>query len=261
MQRKEILRNVFIGIASLIVVAFLLEVAAMTQFAGGSHIDKTTEGFDFVWNTLTDLGRDPAPNGEPNLTSRILYRIAIFYMFFFGIVYHSIIWKFFTKRQVTKYLSIAGSALGIVQGGLYIGVLFVESHPEHNNLIAAAAGCLVGAVLIYTIVFFLDDQFPKINKWTYFTTFSLAIVYATIIFIGFLIYNANVGENSIFHNWRDLFGISIDTTNIGVIPEFHTRKNLYVGSQRIGHTLFNWSLKISFIIQTIAIYFHLKTTK
>ncbi|MCE7743318.1 MAG: hypothetical protein GOP50_12780 [Candidatus Heimdallarchaeota archaeon] len=225
---RKVLRNIFIAIASLIVIALLFEIVAMVYFPGGNHVTGDTEGFDFIYNTLTDLGRDPTPSGKPNLISRPLYRIAIFYMSFFSIVYHSIIWKFFTKNKLTKYLSIAGSFFGIAQAGLYIGVLFVEKHPEHNQLIEAAAGSLILSVLLYTIAFFRNKDFHKINKWTYFSIFCVAIIYAIVILIGFLIVNSG-GSNVIF-----------------------------VTSQRIGHTLFSWCLKISFTIQSVAIYYFLK---
>ncbi len=58
--------------------------------------------------------------------------------------------------------------------------------------------------------------------------FSIAIIYAIVIFIGFLIDNSG-GSNTIF-----------------------------ITSQRIGHTLFNWCLKIAFVIQSIAIFYYLK---
>ena len=231
MDKEKIISNIFIAIASLIVVAILLEISAMTQFAGGSHIDNTTAGFDFVWNTLSDLGRNPAPNGEPNLTSQVLYRIALFYMSFFGIVYHSIIWKYFTNMKSTKILSIFGSILGVSQAGLYLGVLFIQTHPTHNNLIIASASTLIASVLIYLIAFFLNKELQTINKWIYLFIFSLAVVYATIIFIGTMIYNAEA---------------YLDRT-----------KNLFVGSQRIGHTLFNWILKMAFMINSIVFYNYL----
>ncbi len=229
MDRKELLRNVFIAIASLIIIALLLEIVAMVYYPGGCHVTANTEGFDFVWNTLTDLGRDPTPTLErPNLTSRVLYRIAMFYMSFFGIVFHSIIWKFFTKNKLTKYLSIAGSFLGVAQAGLYIGVLFVEKHPEHNQLIEAAAGSLITSVLLYTIAFFRNKESSKINKWAYLSTLCLAITYAIVILISFLIVNSG-GSNVLF-----------------------------IASQRIGHTVFNWCLKILFIVQSVAFYYYLK---
>jgi len=232
MNKEKLIKDTFIAIACLIVVAILLEVSAMIQFAGGSHVDTTTEGFDFVWNTLTDLGRDPAPNGEPNLTSRILYRIAIFYMIFFGIVYNTIVWKYFTQKKSTKILSIIGSVLGITQSGLYIGVLYVESYPEHNYWIAAAAGTLIASVLVYLIAFFLNKELQTIHKWVYLSIFCLAVIYATIIFIGFLLYNAEAYVDP--------------------------KRNLYYGIQRIGHTLFNWTLKIAFIVNSVVFYRYLK---
>ncbi len=231
MDKKRILRDTFIYLASFIVIALMLEITAIAYFPGGNHITGDTEGFDFVYNTLTDLGRNPTPSGKPNLTSQVLYRIAVFYMSFFGIAYHSIIWKFFTKDKVTKYLSIAGSFFGIAQAGLYLGVLFVEKHPEHNQFIEAAAGSLIAAVLLYMIAFFRNKELNKINQWTYLAIFSIAVIYASVIFAGFLIVNSG-GSNTLF-----------------------------VTSQRIGHTLFNWCIEISFIIQSVAIYYYLKSQK
>lgn len=208
----------------------MLEVIAMKYYPGGCHVVTAAQDrFDFVWNTLSDLGRNPTPTVElPNLISQTIYRTAILIMAVFGIVFHSIIWKYYTKDKVNKYLVSVGSFLGIAQAGLYICVLFVQIHPTHNQLIEAAAGSLIAAVLLYMIASFRNKELPKMIKWTYLTIFSVAVIYATVILIGFLQFNAEI-------------------SNV-----------LYVSSQRIGHTLFNWILKILFIILSIGFYKFIK---
>ncbi|MHA1198054.1 MAG: hypothetical protein ACTSQF_01670 [Candidatus Heimdallarchaeaceae archaeon] len=236
MNKKQILKITFLSIASLIIIALVLEVVAMVYYPGGCHVaTEYPDSFDFIYNTLTDLGRNPTPSGKPSLISQPLYQTAIFLMSFFGIVYHSIIWMYFRKNELTGYskanniLSIAGSFFGVAQGGLYIGVLFVQKHPEHNQFIGAAAGSLIVSVLLYTIVLFRNKDLPKIHKWGYLSICIIAMIYVIIIVTGLLIKNAG-GSNV-----------------------------LEITSQRIGHTIFNWFLKISFVIQSVAIYFFIKS--
>ncbi len=82
-MKRKLLRITFISLASLIVIALTLEAVAMIYYPGGNHVTGDTEGFDFVYNTLTDLGRDPTPSGKPNPISQPLYRTAIYVMSFF----------------------------------------------------------------------------------------------------------------------------------------------------------------------------------
>lgn len=227
MDRNQLIKIVFLCLASLIVISLLLEVIAMIYYPGGCSVAIAAQDrFDFVWNTLTDLGRDVTQRvGLNNLISQTIYRIAILIMSVFGIVYHSIIWKYYIKNRINKYLVSAGTFLGIAQAGLYISVLFVlQEWRTHNKLIAAAAGSLIAAVLLYMIASFRNKDLPKIIKWTYFAIFTLAVIYAIIVLTGVLIHNAGVSDV------------------------------LYYASQRIGHTLFNWILSILFIILSVGFF-------
>ena len=259
MDRQKILRITFIFLAFMIGIALMLEITAILYYPGGNHITGDVEEvnrinteltdlgfsffpgrsnilgetgkFNFVYNTLTDLGRNPTPSGKPNFISMNLYRTAICIMAFFGIVYHSIIWKYFTKDKITKYLSIAGSFLGIAQAFLYIAVAYVLVHPTHNKLIGAAGTSLISAVILYTVAFFRQKNLPRINKWVFLIMLIIAFVYISLVVTGVLIHNSG-GSNI-----------------------------LYYTSQRIGHTLFNWCLKVTFIIESIGFYYYLRSKK
>ncbi|MCG3257350.1 MAG: hypothetical protein KAU62_14720, partial [Candidatus Heimdallarchaeota archaeon] len=105
---------------------------------------------------MSDLGRITAYNGESNTISRFLYTTALDLLAIFVLIFYSIMWTFFQKKKITKWLSLSGTVLGVTQGILYI--IFAYSPADtafsrHIMLIYTAPAFLFGAILAYTIVF------------------------------------------------------------------------------------------------------------
>ncbi len=227
MRRKIILKRVFIGLAVITVLANLLFGLAIHYYPGGNFLDPSDEGFDFLFGAMSDLGRITAYNGESNTISRFLYTTALVLLAVFVLVYNSIIWKFFQKKKITKWLSLSGTVFGVVQGILYI--IFAYSPADtafsrHIMLIYTAPVFLFGAILAYTIVFFIDKEFPRINAYSF-----LAMVIVTVLFTITIVIGA-VRKDLVFHT-----------------------------SRRTGHTLFNFIVPIVYGLQAVGVILFLGT--
>lgn len=226
------LKLIFIGIAVVSIVSNLLMGLAIYFYPGGNYIDTMEEGFGTIYGALSDLGRVTSYNGEPNVVSRILYTCAITILSLAVMLFYSIIWKFFQKRKSTKWLSIIGSLFGITQSILYIVFAFspadIAFH-RHITLIYVSPGFLIGSILVYTIVFFIAKEFPRINAYSFLALMIVAVMFATAVTIGSILKDTDI---LVFH-----------------------------ASRRLGHTLFNFIVTFSYGIQAFGAYLHAKNKK
>jgi hypothetical protein len=227
MQRDKLLKQIFLGIAIVSVMSNLLMGLGIYFYPGGNFINHSEEGFGTLYGALSDLGRINAYNGEPNLISRILYTTSINISSIAMILFYLIIWNFFQDRKSTKWLSIAGSLFGVSQGILYIVFAFSPADAafsRHIMLIYISPGFLVASVLVYTVVFFLAKEFPRINAYSYLALMIVATMFATAVTIGSI---------------TEIFEI------------FH-------GSRRLGHTLFNFIATFTYGLQSVGAYIHIR---
>ncbi|MCG3257857.1 MAG: hypothetical protein KAU62_17255 [Candidatus Heimdallarchaeota archaeon] len=226
MQKDSLLKRIFIGIAVVSIVSNLLMGLGIYFYPGGNFIDNTEEGFGFIYGALSDLGRITAYNGEPNIVSRILYTTAINILSIAVILFYSIIWKFFRERKVTKWLSLVGSLFGITQGILYIVFAFSPADTafsRHIILIYVSPGFLIGSILVYTIVFFIAKDFPRINAYSFLAMMIVAAMFATAVTIG------AIRKDMVFH-----------------------------ASRRVGHTFFNFIVTFNYGIQAIGALIYIR---
>ncbi|NHJ32668.1 MAG: hypothetical protein FK732_07390, partial [Asgard group archaeon] len=77
MDRNKILKILFIILACLPFLSILFFGLSIHYFPGGNTLDPNAEGFNFLYNTMSDLGKIIANNGEPNIISRVFYSIAL----------------------------------------------------------------------------------------------------------------------------------------------------------------------------------------
>ncbi len=221
------LKRVFIGLAIVTVLANLLFGLAIHYYPGGNFLDPSDKGFDFLYGAMSDLGRITAYNGESNTVSRFLYTTALDLLAIFVLIYYSIIWTFFQEKKITKWLSLSGSVLGVVQGVLYIIIAYSpadKAFTRHIMLIYTAPAFLFGAILAYSIVFFIDKEFPRINAYSFLTMIIITVLFTIAIAIG------AVRKDLVFH-----------------------------ASRRAGHTLFNFIVPIIFGFQALGVVLFLRT--
>ncbi|MHA1220018.1 MAG: hypothetical protein ACTSO5_15265 [Candidatus Heimdallarchaeaceae archaeon] len=227
MRKDKLLQRIFICLIVILVIANLLFGLAIHYYPGGNFLDPSDEGFDFLYGAMSDLGRITAYNGESNTISRFLYTTALNLLAIFVLIYYSIMWTFFQKKKTTKWLSLSGTVLGLVQGILYIILAHSPADTassRHIMLIYTAPAFLFGAILSYTIVFFIDKEFPRINAYSF-----LAMIIITVLFT---------------------IAVAIGAIRKDIV--FHT-------SRRAGHTLFNFIVPIIFGFQALGVVLFLGT--
>jgi len=226
LEKEKSLKIIFIIASSCSILAVILFILSMSFYPGGTIKDINHPGFDFLYNTMSDLGSITAVNGESNTISRSLYISAILVTGITVIPYYLIAPSFFQKRKATKWLSIIATSLGMVQAILYIIMAFtpVDTNPIiHNRLIYSSPAFLYAAIFIYTIVYFLDKDFPKINRYSFLTMAIISVLLTITVIIG------------------SIYGEPIFTL-----------------SRRMGHTLFNFIVVIIYGLQPLGAYFYIK---
>ncbi len=229
MWKDRLLQRIFIGLIVITVLANLLFGLAIHYYPGGNFIDPLDEGFDFLYGAMSDLGRITAYNGESNTISRILYTTALDLLAIFVLIYYSIMWTFFQKKKITKWLSLSGTVLGVVQGILYIVFAYSPADTassRHVMFIYTAPAFLFGAILAYTIVFFIDKEFPRINAYSFLAMIIISVLFTIAVAIG------AIRKDLVFH-----------------------------ASRRAGHTLFNFIVPIIFGFQALGVVLFLGTNQ
>jgi hypothetical protein len=222
MDKNNILKVLFIILSCIPFLSILLFGLAVLYFPGGPNPD----GFSFWGNTMSDLGKIIANNGEDNTISRILYSIALTLLSCFILVYYSVIWTYFQDKKSTKWLSIIGTAIGILQSIWYLGLTFTPDdtmHSTHLIFIYGASAFLVAAIVIYDITYFLKRDFTKLNTYSYLAMFIIAFIFMLSVAIA------------------PIFG-----SEIGMLP------------RRAGHTLFIFIECLVYGLQGIGAYHYTK---
>lgn len=229
MDKNKILQILFIILAIIALSDILFLGLAIYFYPGGQVYDLNSNGFTFLYNTISDLGRVYAMNGEINTISRVLYSIALTSISLFVLVYYSVIWIFFQERKATKWISWIGTLFGIIQAGWYFALIFTPEdtlHHVHIKLIYGAVPILFAAILFYDIAYFLKGDFPKLNTYSYLVVIIAAILLTITIAV------------------TPVFGVSI-----GQIP------------RRGGHTIFIFLVSFVYGLQGIGAYLYTRKQK
>ncbi|MHA1954407.1 MAG: hypothetical protein ACXAAM_03720 [Candidatus Heimdallarchaeaceae archaeon] len=221
-KRFTLLKTFFISFSALFLIVALMFGLSIAFYPGGNFKDNEHVGYSLLWNVMCDLGLDTSISGEINTFSQIFYRIGITSLSIIGMIYFSILWIFFQEKKNTKKLSVVGSILGVIQGGIYIGIGFT-SGDLHMGMLTAGPLIEFFAILFYTIVFMKEEKVPKLSSYTFLAMFSLAIFYVIFVIIGLI-----VGGD---------FEMLI---------------------RHAGHTIFNFLIMLGYIIQGVGMYLFMK---
>jgi len=183
---KLIIFRILVTTTFIVITLFVLGIF---YYPGGSTIDENHIGFDFKYNSISDLGRIIALNGEPNLISRILFSIALTLTAFVIITFYLVAWSFFQENKVTKVLSIIGSIFGATQAILYFGIIATPLDVYlvvHNGVLYTVEAFLIGAIVLYIVVYFLSKKFPRVNAYAFLFLLISAVIYAIVILFAYL---------------------------------------------------------------------------
>ena len=186
-ENKRTLQAVFIILIFISILAIIFFGLGIRYYPGGHVFDPYNDDFNFLYNPMSDLGRAQAYNGALNIISRVLYSIALTLLAIIIFIFYSIIWRFFQKRNLAKNLSIIGSIFGILQAVAYVVLAYNPGDKRfqaHIKSIYVGSALLIAAILTYTIVFFVSNEFPKINSYSFLAMMIVAVAHAIAVSIG-----------------------------------------------------------------------------
>ena len=154
------------GIESVGRLACIVSVFGVMQFIGLTFLAASfyPGGFDYFGYYFSDLGAVLARNGEPNSISSTLFPVTLTVVALALIPFWLIIHSSFKESRVEKFLSILGSALGLISSPFIIGVaLFpIDTQLETHILLTLIFFSLfVLATLLYSIAIILNRNHPN----------------------------------------------------------------------------------------------------
>lgn len=168
---------------------FILMGLSIHFYPGGRIGDSTTEGFSFLYNPISDLGRFDAWNGEPNTVSRVLSIIAINIVSISLAFYFLVIWKYFQEKKALKWLSLLGSLSGVACSICYFLLSYAAAdtiYPMHKKLLTIFPIFFFISVILYIVVFFMKKDFPKISAYSLVAMMLVAVALTITVVIGFI---------------------------------------------------------------------------
>ena len=223
-ERKSFFRYTFLSFTIGMLIFLLLLILAMAFYPGGNFAGEDIDRYSLVYNGICDMRELTAVNGEPNIVSSVLLKIGIVVFSIASTLFFSALCFFFQSRRITKILSFFGLFFGIAQGPLNAVIIFHHSpFVMHMTFVVMAPLFQYLAVILFTIVYFIDGGFPKLNLYTFLFLSVISITFSVIV------------------------GIA---TSVG--GDFHFISN------RLGTNLFNYLSIAIFIIQGLSLYFYLK---
>ncbi len=158
------------------IIFIVLNIIAMFMYAGGNMNDYNQDGYSFVKNFFSDLGRRYSLAGESNLISCILFNLSLSIV---GLTFITLFYKAKSIFLEYKLLIFLATFFGVYSGVSYIGValtpadLYLEAHIFFAHW---AFRSLFAASILYSILIFKTDGFK--NKYAYaFIVFGFMVLF------------------------------------------------------------------------------------
>lgn len=166
---------------------------AMVFYAGGNIVNPSAPGYSIWFNSWSDLGRTVAWSGNNNLTSQVLFSIA---MVVWGISFVPSIQalpSLFSESKRGKLFTKIGSISAVIcVVFLLINVFLfpVDLHPYLHGVFAIL-GYLAFLIveILFALVMFWDDNYPN--------THATCFLAVAIVIIIFLITNAAILQKTV----------------------------------------------------------------
>jgi len=169
------------------VVFLALTPVAMLLYPGGTPVDADTEGYRFLGNFFSDLGRTVAHNGEPNGVSAVLFLVALglaglgLAVFFVAVV------PLYRPGRVGLALGLAGAAAGVVSGFSFVGVALAPADialAAHGWFVMMAFRAFLIATLLHTAAVLATAHYPNRYAAVYGVFALLLAAYLWLLFRG-----------------------------------------------------------------------------
>ena len=160
-----------------ILVFVIFNTIAMLFYPGGTYLDSSTEGYQFFYNFLSNLGEWTARNGEINTVSAFLFNssliiFALSYFSFF-ISFLNLEIKYINSKWLSFFL-VASISISILSF-IFISVYSAEETSKFWHLVfvkMAFRTLFIHAVLqTYTVI-----KIPKFDQFISFATLGFTIL-------------------------------------------------------------------------------------
>jgi hypothetical protein len=171
----------------------VLTAIAMLVYPGGAVYQLEADRYLFLRNFFSDLGATITPSGRPNLTSHILFGVALGSVGV-ALMLASSNWKVIVARGGAA--RAAGVASQIVEGVAGLGFIGIAATPwnlvldAHNGFVRLAFGFL----LVYDLCLLMIQVS---NRWTIAYTATNAIYLLLLVaYVGILFFGPRVDTKS-----------------------------------------------------------------
>ncbi len=182
LEKKQIFPVIVIGTLQFVI----LTIIAMMFYTGGTRIDKTTEGYNFFTNFLSDLGRTTTYSREGNLVSVILFVLALTGLGVTFLAYFRIIPEIFNQNEMEEKLGKIIANIGTIAAFTFMGVAVTPANlvaPIHDALVVTGfslVAILLGLLLVLTLN---DPKFSKFYTLTYILLIIVILAYGGLFFL------------------------------------------------------------------------------
>ncbi|MFW9969274.1 MAG: hypothetical protein ACFFDF_03675 [Candidatus Odinarchaeota archaeon] len=164
----------------------ILTIIAMFYYQGGTYINPLTQGYLFWYNYFSDLGRIIAHSGNYNIISFILFTITLSLWGLFQIPFYIAFASIFKNSKKMKLISMIGTLFGIFAGIFFVGIAFAPADILtfwHNLFVLLGSGSLFIAIGLYTILLFLNKNYPKFYAIIFAITSTFLILYNLVLLL------------------------------------------------------------------------------
>jgi hypothetical membrane protein len=165
----------------------LLSTVAMFLYPGATYTDNTTTAYSFTQNFFSDLGRTAAHDGDPNAVSMVLFIIALSVAGLSLILFFLTVPPHFAENRTARWLSIAGSIVGVISGIGFIGIAAVPSDVNltlHTDFVYVAFTGFLLVVFLYSAAILKSRTYPRAYAYAYFAYAVVLAVYLVVLFSG-----------------------------------------------------------------------------
>lgn len=187
-KRFELVNYIFLIFSVQILIVILFLAASILLYPGGNFKDNNFDGYSFFFNTLCDLKSNIAINGDSNLISSIFIKISTIFACFAMILFFTTLIVFIKEHKISKYFSWIASIFGVSFGPFYFAVIFLDTSHDFHMLFDTLSGLSLNiAVIIYTILYYIKNEFTRAIKYSFLILSIVSISFSVIVAIGAII--------------------------------------------------------------------------
>jgi hypothetical protein len=176
-----------VGVFRIIVVIgllfYVLITLSMLLYPGGTKADPHTQGYSFFTNFLSDLGQTESLSGQPNITSMVLFMIAMSLAGIATVLFSLAFTQLFTHSPLTIRLSCVGALCGIFAGICLIGLGIVPEDLSswlHNFFTYGSLVVFVAAYVFFFLAVVRTKGLPKRISWVFIALGIVLVIYTII---------------------------------------------------------------------------------